>query len=165
MTQSWYLVIGPSLISTMFFNSIYVYIDLLSMWGMKLLFRCLDQKGIWCCKGRKTKKTTIQGFVNLYSGPPHSMNYKYALILNTVFVTFMFGVAIPLLFPIACFTFFNLYCCEKFLLTYYHPRPPVYDDKLNNLTLTATKWAPFFMFFFGYWFLGQPQIFYNSAPT
>lgn len=165
MTQGWYLDIGPALVSTMVINSVYVYCDFAIAWGTKWLFRSLDQGGCCCCKKRVTKLTTIQAYVNLYSGPPHSMNYKYSLILTTVFVTFMFGLALPLLFPIAAFTFLNLYICERVLVTYFHPRPPTYDDKLNTQTLSAVRWAPVFLLFFGYWFVGQPQIFNNNAPV
>jgi hypothetical protein len=94
--------------------------------------------------------------VNLYSGPEHAMHFKYATILNTVFVTFMFGTALPVLFPIAVFTFFNMYVCERVLLVYYYPKPPVYDGELNDLALAITKWAPIFLIFFGFWTLGQP---------
>lgn len=136
MTENWYLTIGPALISTMIINSVYVYIDFGIAFATKFAFKALDQGGCLCCKSRKTKKTTIQSYVNLYSGPPHSMNYKYALILNTVFITFMFGLALPILFPIAAFTFLNLYIMERFLITYWHPRPPMYDDKLNRKAFT-----------------------------
>lgn len=94
--------------------------------------------------------------MNLYSGPEHAMHFKYATILNTVFVTFMFGTALPVLFPIAVFTFFNMYVCERVLLVYYYPKPPVYDGELNDLALAITKWAPIFLIFFGFWTLGQP---------
>ena len=140
----------------MIFNSIYVYIDFAIAFGTKKLMIALDQGGCLCCKKRKTKKTTIQSYINLYSGPPHSMNYKYALILSTSFITFMFGLALPLLYPIAAFTFLNLYIMERVLITYWHPRPPMYDDKLNKKTLQIIAWAPIFLCFFGYWFLGQP---------
>jgi hypothetical protein len=39
----------------------------------------------------------------------------------------------------------------------------LYDDELNNLALRATKVAPLFAVFFGYWYLGQPEIFENTA--
>jgi len=32
----------------------------------------------------------------------------------------------------------------------------MYDDELNNLTLSYMKMAPLFALFFGYWWLGQP---------
>jgi hypothetical protein len=37
----------------------------------------------------------------------------------------------------------------------------MYDDKLNNATLSILKWAPYFMMMFGYWLMGNKQIFSN----
>jgi len=89
------------------------------------------------------------------------MHFKYAAILNTVWVTFMFGLALPQLWYIAAFTFFNYYLCEKFLLTYYYQKPPMYDEKLNNVALAWAKYAPLLMMVFGYWTMGNKQIFSN----
>ena len=159
LTPNWYLDIGPALVSTMTINSIYPYIDIAISFGMKLAFRFLDTRCL-CCK-RPTKLLTIQQYVNLYSGPQHLMHFKYAAILNTVWVTFMFGLALPMLFPIAAFTFFNYYLCEKFLLTYYYQKPPMYDEKLNNTALAWAQYAPMLMMAFGYWIMGNRQIFSN----
>lgn len=78
-------------------------------------------------------------------------------------MTFTFGLALPLLFPIAAFTFFNIYIMERLTVMYFHPTPPMYDDQLIKLMLTDMKWAPVFMIFFGFWYLGQPSIFNNVA--
>lgn len=47
------------------------------------------------------------------------MHTKYGAIMNTIFVTFFYGIPLPLLFPVAAFTFFNYYITEKLLVTYY----------------------------------------------
>ena len=99
--------------------------------------------------------------MDLYAGPDYLMHFKYAAILNTVWVTFMFGLALPRLFPIAAFTFFNNYVVEKLLLTYYYKKPPMYDEKLNNTALAWAKYAPILMMSFGYWIMGNRQIFSN----
>lgn len=113
-----------------------------------------------------TKTTTLQQYVNLYSGPAHAMHFKYATLMNTVYVTFMFGVALPILFPIAAFTFFNMYIVERVLLAYYYKLPPTYAGELNDWALAQAKWAPILLIFFGYWTLGQPSIFFNKiTPT
>jgi len=75
----------------------------------------------------------------------------------------MYGLALPLLFPIAAFTFLNLLLMERILITYFHSKPPMYDDKLNKQTLNLMAWAPIVLCMFGYWFLGEPQIFDNVA--
>lgn len=82
------------------------------------------------------------------------MNYKYSLVTSTVWITFMYGLALPLLFPIAAFTFFNLFLMERLLITYFHSKPPMYDDKLNTQTLSLMKWSPILLLMFGYWYLG-----------
>lgn len=87
------------------------------------------------------------------------MSYKYAAILNQIWVTLMYGVAIPILFPIAAFAMFNYYIVDRFLLTYYYRKPPIYDDKLNRAALSAMIYSPLLMLFFGYWCMGNMQLF------
>jgi len=102
---------------------------------------------------------TIQAYVNIYSGPQHVMSYRYSAILVTAMVCMMYGVCLPIMYPIAAFTYFNYYIVDKFLITYYFQRPPIYDDKLNNAALETMKFAPLLMLFFGYWCMGNMQIF------
>ena len=144
----------------MLINSVWPYIDFAISYGMKLVFRAKDTNFLcWKKDRRDTKCLTIQQYVNLYSGPKHLMHFKIASILNTIWVTFMFGLALPLLFPIAVFTFFNFYFVEKILLTYYYQKPPMYDEKLNKAALAWMKFAPMLMMAFGYWIMGNRQIF------
>jgi len=42
LTEQWYIIIGPSMIFTMFLNAIYPYIDFGISFGTLVLFRCLD---------------------------------------------------------------------------------------------------------------------------
>jgi hypothetical protein len=158
LTEEWYIVIAPSLILTMVLNAIAPWISVCSGLASQAVFRGLDQgfSTYLCCKPDKTTKCkTIQEYVNLYAGPQHVMSYKYSALLTTVCVTFMYGVALPELFPIAAFTYFNYYVVEKFLITYWYQRPPVYDDKLNKTALELMGAAPILMLFFGYWCLGN----------
>ena len=83
--------------------------------------------------------------------------------MSTIFVTFMYGFSIPILFPIAAFTFFNFYITEKFLIAYYYRKPPMLDDKLNNVALSMMRWAPLYFLLFGYWAMGNKQIFENEV--
>jgi len=73
----------------------------------------------------------------------------------------MYGMALPILFPIAAFGIFNMYVNERLLLAYYYKQPPVYDDKLHKAALNIICGAPIFMFAFGFWVLGNRQIFFN----
>ena len=44
----------------------------------------------------------------------------------------MYGMNIPLLFPIALVGIINMYIVERLTLAYYYQQPPMYDAKLNN---------------------------------
>ena len=83
------------------------------------------------------------------------MHFKYSTILNVAYVTFMYGLAIPLLFPIALLTFIIMYFSEKLQITYFYKKPPMFDEKLNTSALSVLKYAPVVMMIFGYWVMGN----------
>lgn len=124
-------------------------IDFFLMYGIQFALRLLDQT--FFCKRGQTKCTTIQQYVNIYSGPDYELHFKYAAILNMCFVTFMYGLILPILFPIALLFFVLMYIIEKLSLTYFFRKPPMYDDKLNKSTLSSLKYAPVYMMAFSFW--------------
>ena len=75
------------------------------------MWRCLDRG--FTLDPDNTKKKSIQGYVNLYAGPEYLMHFKYSSILNNIFVAFMYGLALPLLFPVALFGLIVLYIVER----------------------------------------------------
>lgn len=91
------------------------------------------------------------------------MHFKYATVMNTIYTTLMYGYALPVLFPIAALTFLNLYIVEKLTVTYWYQRPPMYDEKLNTAALGLMRWAPLVFFIFGFWTMGNKQIFNNTV--
>lgn len=120
------------------------------MWyGMRSGFRLLDRS--FGCNADKTKKTTIQQYVEIYSGPTYFIHYKYSSILNITFVTFMYGLGLPILFPIAACAFFVLYMIEKTMIYYSYRQPPMYDNMLNDSVLNLVQYAPLLFLSFGYW--------------
>ena len=80
-----------------------------------------------------------------------------------VYISFMYGLFLPVLFAITLCGIFNLYLVERLCLAYYYRQPPMFDHKLNTRALSLLKLAPLFMFSFGYWALSNRQIFYNEA--
>ena len=75
----------------------------------------------------------------------------------------MYGLALPLLYPIAVLYLVVFYFIDRILITYYYKKPPMYDDKLNKEAISILKWAPFVMSAFGYWIFGNDQIFGNEV--
>ena len=62
----------------------------------------------------------MQLYVDLYSGPEYFIHFKYSGILNVIFVTFMYGLGIPILFLLAALYFFNLYALERLTVAYFY---------------------------------------------
>jgi len=90
------------------------------------------------------------------------MHFKYAAILNIVFVTFTFGFGIPLLYPIAAVALFILYIVEKTMLYYAYRLPPMYDERLSISVLNILSYAPLFLLSFGYWMASNKQMLSNE---
>ena len=81
---------------------------------MRASFRLMDRH--FTCNEKTTMQTSVQGYINLYSGPVYLMHYKYSTILNVCFVTFMYGFGLPILFPVAILAFLILYFVEKTMI-------------------------------------------------
>jgi len=62
---------------------------------------------------RKTKKSDVNGYADLYSGPTLDVAAIYSRVLTIVFVTFMYGFGLPILYPIAALSLLLLYATEK----------------------------------------------------
>ena len=90
------------------------------------------------------------------------MHYKYSTLLNVVFVTFMYGLGMPILFPIASLSCLILYMQEKLMLYYGYRVPPMYDERLSQTVLNQLQVAPLFMMTFGYWMASSLQLISND---
>lgn len=114
-------------------------------------------------RSKITKCKTIQQYIDTHGGPEIELYESYSYILLTSFVTFTYGIALPMLFPIAMLAMINLYVSEKILLTYYYRKPQMLDTSLYDGVLKILIYAPLMMLFFGYWQLGNRQIFFNES--
>jgi hypothetical protein len=79
------------------------------------------------------------------------MHIRYSFVFNTIFVTFTFGLALPILFPITFFTMINMYVSERYLFAYYYRKPPMFGMNMNDGALKILTYAPFLMIGLGYW--------------
>jgi len=112
----------------------------------------------------RTNKKSLQTYVELYSGPEFFIHFKYSSIINIAFFTLMYGVGLPILFPIASLSYLVLYLVENTLLHYIYREPPMYDEKLNNNALKILTYAPIPYLAFGYWMLSNKQLLGNELP-
>lgn len=137
----------------MIINSIFPYVEFCIAFTKAWIFRRKDRS--WGSDTYKTKKTSMQIYVDLYSGPEYMIHFKYSGILNVTFVTMMYGMGMPILFPIAAFTYFNLMSLERLLVAYFYQLPPTFDDQLTKNALGILRWGSILYLFFGYWMLSS----------
>ena len=71
--------------------------------------------------------------------------------MNFTFISFTYGLVLPIMFPIALVAFINLYIVERYQFAYIYRRPPIMGNDLNEKALASMKWAPVIMLVFGYW--------------
>lgn len=131
MTSTWYEVVGPALVYSVFIQAIFPYVGALMMVATTEPFRWLDS-GCLCCKRRKqahfdnktksqleaaqeenkeykdTKLTNMFDYLELYQGPEFLLNYSYASICLLIYLTFIYGLVFPIVFPICAFFFVNI---------------------------------------------------------
>jgi len=83
------------------------------------------------------------------------IHFRYSAILNMAFVSMMYGVGLPLLFPIGLFAYTILYIVERFCVFYYYKQPPMFDDAMTRNTLRILNYAPLLYMLMGYWMMGN----------
>ena len=158
--KTWFKVIGNTITSTMIFGMIFPVLEVGGFFSLRLLGRILDRG--FSTDPYKTKKTSIQAYINTYSGPIYMMHFKYSALLNIVFVTMTYGYGIPILFPIAAASITILYLVEKTMLYYGYRLPPMYDERLSQSVINTLYYAPLFFLGFGYWMASNKQMLSNE---
>lgn len=100
----------------MIINSILPYVGLVTGYAIPKVKQYLDNG--FSGNPYKTKKTAMAQYKDLYSGAEYVIHFKYAGVLNIVFITMMYGIGMPILFPLAAFNFFNQWVCERIIVAY-----------------------------------------------
>lgn len=99
----------------------------------------------------------------IYEGPEFSIHWKYAVIMNNVFVSFFYGPAMPILFPMALLSLVILYSCERLQVAYFYKKPPLYDQTINTYTINLLFTAPLLYSGMGAWVFSNQQVFRNTV--
>jgi hypothetical protein len=100
-------------------------------------------------------------YKNIYGGKEYLIHFKYSEFLNITYITMMYGIGIPLLFPVAALALINAYISERILTAWVFKMPPAMDNKLTKNALGMIKLAPLFLLFNGFWMVDNKQIFEN----
>lgn len=110
----------------------------------------------------RTKKTSMAALRILYSGGDYIIHFKYSGMLTIAFITMMYGMGMPSLFPIAALNLWNQYVAERIVVAYHMKAPAALDDKLTVNCISKLRFAPMLFLINGAWMLGNTQMFTNT---
>jgi hypothetical protein len=97
----------------------------------------------------------------MYAGPEFMIFSQYSFALVIIYTTFLYGLFLPILFPICLLGLFNMQLVDNLALTYYYQKPPMYGGQMNEKAYNLLVMAPMLMFLFGYWAFSNAQMFLN----
>lgn len=149
----WYYDIAPLIYNTYMYVVFWPIIESIYMWLLTKLFVWYDQGAccFFCCDSKRTRQTNVQAYVSIHSGPDFDIFNKYAAMMTLVFVPFIHGISMPLLFPWACVGLFILFYTDKYRLAHYYQRPPNYSGSLSQQAINILYVAPLLMVCMALW--------------
>jgi len=102
-------------------------------------------------------------FEEVYSGPLFFVHYRLAFIVNIVWITFLFGPGMPILFIITLAGLIFNYVSERIRMAYSYQKPPMYDSRLTAHTLYYLRLAPVMYGIYSVWLFSNQQVFKNHV--
>lgn len=89
------------------------------------------------------------------------IHFKYSDCLNITFLAMLYGLGMPIMFPMAALIIYNQRLAERIQIAFNYRLPPAMDNSLSNSVLSIMKYAPMLMLFNGYWLMDNRQFFDN----
>jgi len=101
----------------------------------------------------QTKCKSIFEYKNIYLGDEYMIYSKYATMLQVIFVTMLYGIGIPMLFPI-CLLYLTVgYIFDRIDLASHFRAPPKMDGLLSIEVLKLLQFAPVVLLMNAFWVL------------
>lgn len=149
----WYQDVGSKIVSTMIINSILPISSMCSTFATPFAKQFLDSG--FTLNPYVSKQRTMVSYKELYSGAPYVIHFRYSELLNCVYITMMYGIGMPILFPIAAFTMLNCWLAERITLAYLVRQPPAMGAVLSRSVMKLLYLAPLLLIFNGFWMVGN----------
>ena len=123
----WYGVVGITIFTTCFINSI-TPIAAAGGWVVKLLLRWLDRK---CTRdARKTRKILQEDYEKVYTGNEIEYDNRFSVLIAMIWVIFTFSAAMPTLYFAGFILCFTTYWTDKIMLLRFYRIPPRHGSDL-----------------------------------
>ena len=148
----WYDDVGMQIVDMMKINAVMPLVNVVVALVTPKVMQRLDTD-TWDVY--KTKATSISDFKGIYGGGEYAIEEMYSEAFNTIFITMLYGIGLPILFPLAALRLFLQWICQRVTVAYCMRLPPAMDDSLSKNAIQILMWAPIFMIFNGFWMIGN----------
>lgn len=98
-----------------------------------------------------------------YRGPPFRLNYRYAQVLVTVYICWMYAISMPIMPIIGAFSCYLSYWVDKFLFCNFYRTPPRYSDRMGKKCTKLLGYLVVLHMCMSIWMLGGGQIFQGES--
>ncbi|CAI2370510.1 unnamed protein product [Moneuplotes crassus] len=174
----WYIIVAPIFITPMFIRCVLQPVKMIVGWVLKKLLIIFDKRRYILSKicfsilkrndknnrtGVFTNKKTNLEFANLRSGGTLNLHSPYSQVLVAIMICFMYGLGLPILFPLTFFFIAVIYLTFKIGVVYWFQRPPQFESALSTIFLYHLKYASLLFCGFSYWMLCNRQMFENHV--
>lgn len=148
-SREWYATVGSSIATTMLINVVVPHIGpVFKTFFLQPIKRTLLSSLVF----------TQEEMNVLYEGPSFTIEERYPLVLNTVFVTMFYSSGIPILLPISAISLWIIYFFEKMTILKLYTVRIAYDETLCILGLNLLYWALLFHLGVAVWMLGNSEL-------
>jgi len=157
-STEWFMTSGVSIILVMMFNILGPHLP--------PLYRYLKmQEKIENAKEDPFVALTQEELNTLHMGPEFHLSTRYAQILVTFYVCYMYSSGIPLLLMIGCVSFLVMYWVDKWFFIRFYRTPPRLNVFLGREASAMIPWAVILHLFMSIWMLGNEEIFVSNSVT
>ena len=157
-STEWFMTSGVSIILVMTFNILGPHLP--------PLYRYLKmQEKIENAKEDPFVALTQEELNTLHMGPEFHLSTRYAQILVTFYVCYMYSSGIPLLLMIGCVSFLVMYWVDKWFFIRFYRTPPRLNVFLGREASAMIPWAVILHLFMSIWMLGNEEIFVSNSVT
>lgn len=163
----WYATVGVQITLTMLINVFVPHVTPILRFFYVLAVQrgfCHERGCSFKCLGDPSQRAVSQRQLDSwFEGPQFHLDTRYATIMQSVFVTLLFGAVLPLLVPIAFFGMLLSFYVDKWLLLRFYRIPPHYDVHLGRALTSWIPWAIFLHLGFTAYAMSTPAIFASVA--
>jgi hypothetical protein len=151
----WFEEDGKLLVKMMTFTCIYPLIEscvkVPFYWSLRWIDRNLNQ----LVHGKLTAMPTVDEYIELHGGPDFLLSYRFAALLLQISVALLYGIAVPILYPIVTASLLIQNVVDRLLLCYFYRAPPIQNQSSTLLTLSIIKVVGILSLFHHFWILSN----------